>query len=59
MTIRDALNPWRALREARAVARRLYRDNTAYRALLAQAHFRDPATGRIGRRGEYPGKGQS
>jgi len=55
----DIINPWGALRRAKIViayqAARisdLYEDLDAANAKIAQGHFRNPKTGRIGREGE-------
>lgn len=36
----------------------LSRAATHYRNVLAHSHYRDPKTGRIGKRGQYPGAEQ-
>ena len=43
--------PFSSIREARNTARRYYRENKRLRAIIATGHFRDPATGRLGKRG--------
>jgi hypothetical protein len=59
----DIINPWRALRRARAELEASHRafweahweadmHRVKLEALIAKAHFRNPKTGRIGRKGE-------
>jgi hypothetical protein len=55
----DIINPWGALRRAKLLIEYL-RDEIDYLAeeniiaetLIAQGHFRNPKTGRLGRKGE-------
>ena len=54
----DIINPWGALRYAKAVMKRqaelvgnLYEELDAAKALIAEGHFRNPETGRIGPKG--------
>jgi hypothetical protein len=55
----DIINPWRALRRAKVIMKRqadlvtdLYEELDAAHALIAQGHFRNPKTGRIGPKGK-------
>lgn len=64
--MRDIINPWGALRDAKAIMERqarrigdLYEEIdghkeriTNLKALIAQGHFRNPETGRIGPKGK-------
>ena len=45
MRIMDIINPWGALR-------RMRRNIAALEQKMQQAHFRNPKTGRLGKRGE-------
>ena len=54
----DIINPWGALRRAREIMERqairigdLYEELDAYKKQIAQGHFRNPKTGRLGRKG--------
>ena len=55
----DIINPWGALRRAKIIMERqaihvgdLYEALDAANALIAEGHFRNPKTGRLGRKGE-------
>jgi len=55
----DLINPWAALRRAKIIMGRqaqlvadLYDELDAADALVAEGHFRNPKTGRLGRKGE-------
>lgn len=55
----DIINPWGALRRAKAIMKRqaelvgdLYEELDAADARIAEGHFRNPETGRLGRKGE-------
>lgn len=55
----DIINPWGALRRAKIIMERqairvgdLYEELDALMALIAEGHFRNPKTGRLGRKGE-------
>ena len=62
----DVINPWRALRRAKAIMKRqadlvgdLYEELDVaeerlanIKALIAEGHFRNPETGRIGPKGK-------
>lgn len=55
----DLINPWAALRRAKIITGRqaqlvadLYEELDASDALIAEGHFRNPKTGRLGRKGE-------
>ena len=63
MTVWDIINPWGALRreraqnqhaldECREAEHRLANRVQKLQAVVAKGHFRNPATGRLGRRGE-------
>lgn len=61
MTLRDILNPWGALREARADARwwqnrgrSLEVTVARLRSTVRHGHYHDPKTGRLGKRGVVP-----
>lgn len=61
MTLRDILNPWRALREARRewalwreVATDQHRRVQQLHGVIDKGHYRDPKTGRLGQRGVVP-----
>ena len=55
----DVINPWRALRDAKVIMKRqairigdLYEEIDAHKKQIAQGHFRNPKTGRIGPKGK-------
>jgi hypothetical protein len=55
----DIINPWGALRRARGIMELqalriggLYEELHAAKVLIANGHFRNPKTGRLGRKGE-------
>jgi hypothetical protein len=54
----DIINPWGALRRARDIMERqairigdLYEELDAHKKQIAEGHFRNPKTGRLGRKG--------
>ena len=54
----DIINPWGALRRAREIMERqairigdLYEELDAHNKLIDEGHFRNPKTGRLGRKG--------
>ena len=54
----DIINPWGALRNAKIIMERqairigdLYEELDAHKKLIAEGHFRNPETGRLGRKG--------
>ena len=59
MNILDTLNPWGALRRAKIIMEcqairigDLYEELDAHKKQIAQGHFRNPETGRIGPKGK-------
>ena len=55
----DIINPWGALRRAKIIMERqairvgdLYEELDAHKKRIAEGHFRNPKTGRLGRKGE-------
>lgn len=52
MALSDTLNPWRALREAQERVDLLEKAQDDLIRVLRTGHYRNPATGRLGRKGE-------